>query len=94
MIVPPSGKSASKQFSSSQFPPVKDEVSLTQPLLMELLLEGGIEFDPAEDAAPPSDDDEPDTVALRELNDHIVNDPRVEVAQLTLGDGVTMVRRR
>lgn len=45
-------------------------------------------------AAPPSDDDEPDTVALRELNDHIVNDPRVEVAQLTLGDGVTMVRRR
>ncbi len=41
-----------------------------------------------------SDDDEPDTIALRELNDHIVNDPQVEVAQLTIGDGVTMVRRR
>ena len=35
-----------------------------------------------------------DTLALQALNDHIVNDPRVEVAQLTIGDGVTMVRRR
>lgn len=42
----------------------------------------------------PRDDDAPDTVALRELNDYIVADPRVEVAQLTIGDGVTMVRRR
>ncbi|MEM8707438.1 MAG: class I SAM-dependent methyltransferase [Actinomycetota bacterium] len=35
-----------------------------------------------------------DTKALQELNDHIAADPRVEVAQLTIGDGVTMVRRR
>ena len=42
----------------------------------------------------PAAGDEADTLALRELNDHIVADPRVEVAQLTLGDGVTMVRRR
>lgn len=45
-------------------------------------------------ADEPSDDDGADTVALRELNDFIVSDPRVEVAQLTIGDGVTMVRRR
>ena len=38
--------------------------------------------------------DDADTAALQALNDHIVNDPRVEVAQLTIGDGVTMVRRR
>ncbi|MEM9463793.1 MAG: class I SAM-dependent methyltransferase [Actinomycetota bacterium] len=35
-----------------------------------------------------------DTAALQALNDHIAADPRVEVAQLTIGDGVTMVRRR
>lgn len=45
-------------------------------------------------ADDPSSDDADDTVALRALNDHVVNDPRVEVAQLTIGDGVTMVRRR
>lgn len=45
-------------------------------------------------AEEPRHDDAPDTVALRELNDYIVADPRVEVAQLTIGDGVTMVRRR
>ena len=44
-------------------------------------------------ADEPSDDDSPDTIALRELNDFIAADPRVEVAQLTIGDGVTMVRR-
>lgn len=45
-------------------------------------------------ADAPADDDGADTVALRELNDLIAADPRVEVAQLTIGDGVTMVRRR
>jgi caffeoyl-CoA O-methyltransferase len=44
-------------------------------------------------AGPAADDDE-STIALQALNDHIVNDPRVEVAQLTIGDGVTMIRRR
>ncbi len=44
--------------------------------------------------ASPADADDADTLALQVLNDHIVNDPRVEVAQLTIGDGVTMVRRR
>lgn len=41
------------------------------------------------EAAP----DDHDTRALQALNDHIVADERVEVAQLTLGDGVTVVRR-
>ncbi|MEM9202738.1 MAG: class I SAM-dependent methyltransferase [Actinomycetota bacterium] len=35
-----------------------------------------------------------DTLALQQLNDYIVNDARVEVAQLSIGDGVTMIRRR
>ncbi|MDW3219545.1 MAG: class I SAM-dependent methyltransferase [Acidimicrobiales bacterium] len=38
--------------------------------------------------------DDDDTEAIRALNDFLVNDDRVEVAQLTVGDGVTMVRRR
>lgn len=37
--------------------------------------------------------DDDDTAALRELNDFLVTDDRVEVAQLTIGDGVTMVKR-
>ncbi len=45
-------------------------------------------------ADDPSPDDEADTLALRELNAYVAADPRVEVAQLTIGDGVTMVRRR
>lgn len=38
--------------------------------------------------------DDENTVALRALNDLLVADERVVVAQLTIGDGVTMVRRR
>ena len=34
------------------------------------------------------------TVALRAFNDHVATDPRSEVAQLPIGDGVTMIRRR
>ena len=45
-------------------------------------------------AHDPADDDDDDTVALRALNDYVVADPRTEVAQLTIGDGVTMIRRR
>jgi predicted O-methyltransferase YrrM len=32
-------------------------------------------------------------VALRAFNDHVAADPRSEVAQLPIGDGVTMIRR-
>lgn len=45
-------------------------------------------------ADSPSADDADDTVALRQLNDHVLADPRTEVAQLTIGDGVTLIRRR
>ncbi len=45
-------------------------------------------------AQAPSDDDGDDTVALRALNDHVHADTRTEAVQLTIGDGVTMVRRR
>jgi len=43
---------------------------------------------------PDSGADDESTVALRELNDFLAADQRVIVAQLTIGDGVTMVRRR
>lgn len=35
-----------------------------------------------------------DTAALRELNDFLATDERIELAQLTVGDGITMIRRR
>ena len=34
-----------------------------------------------------------DTVALRELNEHIVNDARVESVMLSVSDGLTIVRK-
>ncbi len=42
---------------------------------------------------PDSGADDDSTVALRAFNDHVAADDRVEVAQLTVGDGVTMIRR-
>ncbi len=39
-------------------------------------------------------DDSPSTVALRELNDFIVNDQRVECVMVPIRDGVSIVRRR
>lgn len=41
---------------------------------------------------PAADDD--DTEALRVLNDRIVADDRVDVVMLSVGDGLTLVRRR
>jgi caffeoyl-CoA O-methyltransferase len=41
-----------------------------------------------------SDDDSDDTRALRELNDRLAADERVVAVQLTIRDGVTLVRRR
>lgn len=38
--------------------------------------------------------DDANTVALRAFNDTVAADDRVDVAQLTVGDGVTMIRRR
>jgi len=42
--------------------------------------------------ADPSDDSET-TVAIREFNDHMVADPRVISVQLTVRDGITLIRR-
>jgi caffeoyl-CoA O-methyltransferase len=39
------------------------------------------------------DNQSPDTVALRRFNDHVRSDPRVICVQLTIRDGVTIVRR-
>ncbi len=38
-------------------------------------------------------DQEPLTVAIRRFNDHVRSDPRVICVQLTIRDGVTLVRR-
>ena len=39
-------------------------------------------------------DRDADTRALREFNDHVVADERVEVVMLTVRDGVSIIRRR
>ncbi len=43
---------------------------------------------------PDSGADDENTIALRAFNDFVAVDERVDVAQLTVGDGVTMIRRR
>ncbi len=45
------------------------------------------------DVARPAETD-PDTVALRELNEKIGRDQRVDETLLTIGDGLTIVRKR
>lgn len=35
----------------------------------------------------------PDTMALRDFNDHVVNDARVRCVVLPIGDGVTLIQR-
>ena len=42
----------------------------------------------------PSPDEDGNTRALREFNDHVVADERVEVVMLTVRDGVSIIRRR
>lgn len=39
------------------------------------------------------DDQEPDTVAIREFNDLVANDPRVVNVILTVRDGITLIRK-
>ena len=38
-------------------------------------------------------DTSPGTVAIREFNDHVRDDPRTEQVQLTVRDGVTLIRK-
>jgi caffeoyl-CoA O-methyltransferase len=38
-------------------------------------------------------DTSPDTVAIRAFNDHVRDDPRTEQVQLTVRDGVTLIRK-
>lgn len=45
------------------------------------------------DVADPSNRD-PDTVALREFNDRLLADPRIDLSLLPLADGLTLARRR
>ena len=45
------------------------------------------------DVAKP-DNQKPDTVSLRAFNDALHRDERVDVAMLTIGDGVTLARKR
>jgi len=42
----------------------------------------------------PTPDEDASTRALREFNDHLVADERVEVVMLTIRDGVSIIRRR
>lgn len=45
------------------------------------------------DVADPTNRD-PDTVALREFNDRLLADPRIDLSLLPLADGLTLARRR
>ena len=45
------------------------------------------------DVADPSNQDR-DTIALRELNQFLLNDDRVNITMIPVGDGITMVQRR
>lgn len=38
--------------------------------------------------------DDDDTIAIRAFNDQLVTDPRVDVAMLPIGDGLTLVRKK
>ncbi len=40
-----------------------------------------------------TDDDSPDTVALRDFNDRVLADPRFDVALLPIGDGISFITR-
>ncbi len=40
------------------------------------------------------EDQRADTVALRAFNDHVLGDPRVDVALLPIGDGLSMITHR
>lgn len=66
-------------------------LSLTGVILVDNTLWSGRVL-PGEDGDDQNTDDE-NTVALRAFNDHVVADPRSEVVQLPIGDGVTMIRR-
>lgn len=55
-------------------------------IAIDNVLWGGAVADPAEN--------DPDTVAIRALNAKIADDPRVESCLLSVGDGVTLARRR
>jgi caffeoyl-CoA O-methyltransferase len=55
-------------------------------ILVDNTLWSGTVLDPTKDDA--------DTVALRAFNDMVAADDRVDVALLTLGDGLTMLRKR
>ena len=41
-----------------------------------------------------STNQEKDTVALRELNQFLFNDNRVNISMIPVGDGITMVQKR
>lgn len=39
-------------------------------------------------------DDAPDTVAIRAFNERVTNDPELHAVMLSVGDGITLIRRR
>lgn len=66
-------------------------------ILPRLTLGGIILFDNTLWSSQVLDDsgaDDENTVALRAVNEFLASDNRVDVAQLTIGDGITMVRRK
>ncbi|MFM7736693.1 MAG: O-methyltransferase, partial [Alphaproteobacteria bacterium] len=55
-------------------------------VVFDNVLWGGAVVDPSDKTA--------DTLALRELNDFLPTDPRVECVMITVADGLTIARKR
>ena len=63
--------------------------------LPKLADDGLIIFDNSLSSGKVIDDDVPEsTRAIKEVNDHVLNDPRVEAVMLTVRDGMLLVRKR
>ena len=64
---------------------------------LELLKQGGVMlFDNVlwGGAVANEDDLESSTVAIRKLNDVLINDARIDISMLPIGDGLTLLRKR
>jgi caffeoyl-CoA O-methyltransferase len=77
---------ADKENYANYYEALLPRLAPTALMAIDNTLWSGRVLDPADDSAP--------TRAIRELNDRIAADDRVVAVQLTVRDGVTLVRRR
>ena len=76
---------ADKTGYSDYFEELLPRVRTNGLIVLDNVLRGGLVVDPE------ADDD--GTVAMRELNDRLARDPRVQVAMVAIADGITFARK-